>query len=222
MLKIYSKVKTLLPILNKTSAVVPRRYFSETPKWAPPTETPETTTPSTTDSDTGKDLEKIDDRDISRDDPSVTVRPAEQKPIEEQLRMFDEYAYKHMKKDVPEGFKLDIQPRNKDGSIKLDKKTQQMMDHYHILKDQQVYDEKLLGRPKGVLDFSDKTLTEKGYLNIDDAHDNGFIVSGTAYQGSLMLFPNQVFSWDVYNSADIRPHCFDMIEYMKPQISNFR
>ena len=115
-----------------------------------------------------------------------------------------------------------VVPRNKDGSIKLDKKTQAMMDHYHILKDQQVYDEKLLGRPKGVLDFSDKTLSEKGYLNIGDAHDNGFIVSGTAYQGSLMLFPNQVFSWDVYNCADIRPHCFDMIEYMKPQISKFR
>ena len=223
MLKIYSQIKTLLPTLPKLSALTPKRYFSKTPKSDLTTpEEPELQSPTLqTIEELSSGVQKIDDRDLDRDDPSQTYRPEEAKPIEDQLRMFDEYAYKHMKKSVPEGFKVDIQPRNADGSLKYDKKTQLMMDHYHILKDKQVYDEKLLGRPKGVLDFSDKTLSEKPPLNIDDASENGFTVSGVTYAGSLMLFPNQVFSWDVYNTADIRAHCFDILEYMKPSISNF-
>jgi hypothetical protein len=222
MLKIYSQIKTLLPTLNKLSAVTPTRYFSKIPKSDLPTPEPELESPTLkTIQELSSDVQKIDDRDLERDDPSKTYRPEEAKPIEDQLRMFDEYAYKHMKKSVPEGFKVDIQPRNPDGSLKYDKKTQLMMDNYHLLKDKQVYDEKLLGRPKGVLDFSDKTLSEKSPLNIDDASENGFTVNGVTYAGSLVLFPNQVFSWDVYNTADIRAHCFDMLEYMKPSISNF-
>jgi len=217
MLRIYSQLKTLLPTLNKLSAVTPKRYLSDTPQPQPPTPKSESTNLNTI-QENSSEVQKIDDRDLERDDPSQTYRPSEAQPIEDQLRMFDEYAYKHMKKSVPEGFKIDIQPRNPDGSLKYDKKTQLMMDHYHILKDKQVFDEKLLGRPKGVLDFSDKTLSEKPPLNIDNAGENGFTVDGVDYAGSLILFPNQVFSWDVYNAQDIRSHCFDLLEYMKPQI----
>ena len=43
-----------------------------------------------------------------------------------------------------------------------------------------------------------------------------FTVNDIWYPGSILAFPKQVFLWDVQNAADIRPHSFDIIEFIKP------
>ena len=50
---------------------------------------------------------------------------------------------------------------------------------------------------------------------------NGFFsVNDVWYPGSIILFPRQVFLWDVQTAADIRAHSFDIIEFIKPTPSN--
>lgn len=36
------------------------------------------------------------------------------------------------------------------------------------------------------------------------------------YPGSIMVFPTQIFLWDVQSAADIRAHSFDIVEFIKP------
>lgn len=51
---------------------------------------------------------------------------------------------------------------------------------------------------------------------------NGYFTIGdTWYPGSILAFPKQIFMWDVQNAAEIRPHSFDIIEFIKPTPSNW-
>ncbi|EGR32129.1 hypothetical protein IMG5_095250 [Ichthyophthirius multifiliis] len=44
-----------------------------------------------------------------------------------------------------------------------------------------------------------------------------FSVNNVWYPGSLLIFPNQVFLWDVQTAADIKAHTLDFIEFVKPR-----
>lgn len=48
----------------------------------------------------------------------------------------------------------------------------------------------------------------------------GFDISNINIAGSVILFPNQFFMWDVASVEDIRLHHFDLIEFIKPKPSS--
>ena len=43
-----------------------------------------------------------------------------------------------------------------------------------------------------------------------------FSVNEVWYPGSIITFPSQIFLWDIANAAEIRPHSFDLLEFIKP------
>jgi hypothetical protein len=48
--------------------------------------------------------------------------------------------------------------------------------------------------------------------------ENGrFLVNDVWYQGSLILFPRQVFLWEIDHPDQIRPHSFDIVNFIKPK-----
>lgn len=126
-----------------------------------------------------------------------------------------------MNKDIKAGFKVDIQPRDREGNLLLDRQTELDIKNYKILKKKNVYDEKNLGRPKGVLDFTEKCLMAKNIQMIDMMYDDGFQVGGVDYPGSVIVFNDQVLLWDIFNAWEIRPHSFDLLEFIKPTVGNF-
>jgi NADH dehydrogenase [ubiquinone] 1 alpha subcomplex assembly factor 3 len=46
---------------------------------------------------------------------------------------------------------------------------------------------------------------------------NRFMVNDVWFQGSVCLFPNQIFLWDVANAKDIRSHSFELVQFIKPR-----
>lgn len=166
------------------------------------------------------ETKKFDDRDIIGDDPSMTVKPQKFVSIEDELDKLNLDAYNLVKKrgDALKkgGIILNVQPRDKEGNIILDRDVQLKMDHYKMLKETEVYNEKQITRAKGVLDFTERSQMEKSHLNVEDMLDNGFVLNGVSYPGSIVAFANQVFLWDVFNCYDIRRHMFDVLEVMKP------
>lgn len=171
------------------------------------------------DADT-KQPKKFDDRDIIGEDPSIIVQPDKFVSVKEELEKLRMDAYdlskSHGDKLKKGGIIVDVQPRDKEGNIKYDRDVQLKMDHYKILKQNEVYNEKELQRAKGVLDFTELTQLEKKALNVEKLLENGFQLAGVQYPGAIIAFPNQVFLWDVYNCYDIRTHMFDILDVIKP------
>ena len=169
----------------------------------------------------GSEIELKDDRDENMDDASKIILPQEGTTIKEEQAKYDKYAYDLIKnRPKPTGFHIDIQSRDKEGNLLQDRKTELMIKNYEILKQKNIYDEKNISRATGVFDFTKKNLMEKGHQNIDEMFDNGFTINGVDYPGSVVVFPNQVFLWDVYNYEDIKPHCFEIMEQIKPITCN--
>ena len=51
--------------------------------------------------------------------------------------------------------------------------------------------------------------------------NNRFLVNDVWYQGSLILFPRQVFLWEIDHPDQIRPHSFDIVNFIKPKPCTF-
>lgn len=92
---------------------------------------------------------------------------------------------------------------------------------FKLTKPSDYYSSNIGERPYGVMDFSDTALIEKpGRLLVEGILDNGFKVSGIDFEGPVIIFPSQVFMWDVYNAEDIRSHNFELINFLKPRPGN--
>ena len=46
-----------------------------------------------------------------------------------------------------------------------------------------------------------------------------FNVSGIEINGSVIVFPQQLLTWDIASAEDIRPHHFDILKFIKPMPS---
>jgi hypothetical protein len=91
---------------------------------------------------------------------------------------------------------------------------------FKLTKPEDYYSSNIGEREFGVLDFADSTLIEKpGRLLIEGITENGFKISGIDFEGPLIVFPQQVFFWDVYDVEDIRSHNFEIIHFIKPRPS---
>jgi hypothetical protein len=93
---------------------------------------------------------------------------------------------------------------------------------FKLSKPQDYYSSNIGEREYGVFDFSDSTLIEKpGRLLVEGILDNGFRISGIDFEGPLIIFPQQLFFWDVYDVEDIRSHNFEILNYIKPRPGKF-
>ena len=89
---------------------------------------------------------------------------------------------------------------------------------FKLTKPSDYYSSNIGERPYGVMDFSDTALIEKpGRLLIEGLLDNGFKVSGIDFEGSVIIFPSQIFFWDVQNAEEIRNHNFELLNFLKPR-----
>lgn len=94
---------------------------------------------------------------------------------------------------------------------------------FKLTKPSDYYSSNIGERPYGVMDFSDTALIEKpGRLLVDGILDNGFKISGIEFEGPVIIFPSQVFMWDVYHADDIRSHNFELINFLKPRPGRFQ
>lgn len=77
-------------------------------------------------------------------------------------------------------------------------------------------------RPKGILEFYNETLSPKnGSLIIEEISRSGFTIGGAKFLGSLVMFRDQIFNWDIQDAEDIRGHVFDIVKYIKPRPGNY-
>lgn len=92
------------------------------------------------------------------------------------------------------------------------------MDNYTIKKPHQFYDPKANPNPtENVFTFHEENLLQTGGLiQIYGLASGYFTANDVWYPGSILVFPKQIFLWDVQNAADIRSHSFDIIEFIKP------
>lgn len=125
-------------------------------------------------------------------------------------------------RDTSEPFKVQSRER----PLLTDRPTRLHLRQFELLKEHEVAEHPLLDRPKGVLDFPDRRLSQKegrgcspGVIQITGASRHGFTISEADVNGSLVLFPRQMFTWDIASPEDIRPHHFDLLEVVKPQPS---
>mmetsp|Transcript_80699 Transcript_80699/g.94120 ORF Transcript_80699/g.94120 Transcript_80699/m.94120 type:complete len:249 (+) Transcript_80699:14-760(+) len=93
------------------------------------------------------------------------------------------------------------------------------LEKYKIPEQKTYYNPKDNPNPtRDVFEFSEDVLLKKEYMIQVFGLGNGyFSVNGVWYPGSILVFPRQIFLWDVPTAVDIRPHSLDIIDYIKPQ-----
>lgn len=120
-------------------------------------------------------------------------------------------------KDDSVPFKADSSEREFHRKMNLD------IAQFKLTKPEDYYSSNIGERPHGILDFSDTTLIEKpGRLLVEGILENGFKVAGIEFDGPLILFPTQLFFWDVHSAEDIRAHNFELLNFLKPRPGNPR
>ena len=101
-----------------------------------------------------------------------------------------------------------------------DRETKINIAQFNLAKPEEFYFQPGESREYGVFDFMDITLAEKpGFILIEGVYEEGFHAGGVDFKGSVIAFNKQIFTWDVANYDDIRPHTFDLIKYVKPRPS---
>eukprot|EP01016_Furgasonia_blochmanni_P055391 TRINITY_DN9256_c0_g1_i5.p2 TRINITY_DN9256_c0_g1~~TRINITY_DN9256_c0_g1_i5.p2 ORF type:complete len:274 (+),score=58.25 TRINITY_DN9256_c0_g1_i5:128-949(+) len=100
----------------------------------------------------------------------------------------------------------------------LKRDTKLPLDDYKLKKSSDVYDTRKNKNPTAdIFNFSEPVLNQKDYIVQVYGLSNGyFSVDDCWYPGSLILFPKQIFLWDVTSAADIRAHSFDILDVIKP------
>ncbi|EAR82134.2 Hypothetical protein TTHERM_01298570 (macronuclear) [Tetrahymena thermophila SB210] len=98
------------------------------------------------------------------------------------------------------------------------RETKLPIQNFQIAKDGQFYNPKSNVNPTiDVFNFSEEFLKKKQQVSQVYGLGNGyFSVNQVWYPGSVMIFPQQIFLWDVQTASDIRAHSLDFLEVVKP------
>lgn len=120
------------------------------------------------------------------------------------------------RRDATEPFK--VQTRNdRNKPLLTDRPTSLNLKQFEVLSPTDVNPKDHLDRPTGVMDFIDQRMALKnGNIVVKGVFPDAFNISNIIVFGGVLLFNNQLFSWDVTNGADIRAHHFDIVEVIKP------
>ena len=120
------------------------------------------------------------------------------------------------RRDANEPFK--VQARNdRNKPLLTDRPTSLNLKQFEVLSPTDVNPKDHLDRPTGVMDFIDQRMALKnGNIVEKGVFPDAFNISNIIVFGGVLLFNNQLFSWDVTNGGDIRAHHFDIVEVIKP------
>jgi NADH dehydrogenase [ubiquinone] 1 alpha subcomplex assembly factor 3 len=120
------------------------------------------------------------------------------------------------RRDAQEPFK--IQARNdRNKPLLNDRPTKLNLKQFEVLSPADANPKDDLNRPKGVMEFIDqRTALKNGNIVVKGVFPDAFNISNIIIFGGVLLFNNQLFSWDVTQGNDIRAHHFDILEVIKP------
>lgn len=139
----------------------------------------------------------------------------QQLDLEEKKKAIEVTSIKDQIKDETNPYEVTSSEREFHRKMQLD------IAQFKLTKPSDYYSSNIGEREYGVFDFSDTSLIQKpGKLIIDGILEDGFTVSKIQFQGPIIVFPTQVFFWDVYEAEDIRSHNFELLKFIKPRPSN--
>lgn len=117
-------------------------------------------------------------------------------------------------KDTSEPFKV----QQKDRKLLTDRPTKLNLKQFELLKASEMPDDSGLNRPKGVMDFMDHRFDNKdGILQVLGIYSNSLIVSGIQMRSGAIIFPRQLFTWEINKPEDIRDYHFNLLNIIKPK-----
>jgi hypothetical protein len=136
----------------------------------------------------------------------------QKRSIDEKKKAIEIETLKGQIKDDEEPYKPSSSEREFHRKMELD------IAQFKLTRPEDYYSSNIGEREHGVFDFSDTALIEKpGGLIVEGILENGFKISGVEFEGPVILFPNQVFFWDVHSVEDIRAHNFELLNFIKPR-----
>lgn len=134
------------------------------------------------------------------------------KNLDEKMKAIELDHIKSQIKDDTTPYKAQTSERDFHRKMNLD------IAQFKLSKPDDYYSSNIGEREYGVFDFSDSTLIEKpGRLLVEEILENGFKIAGINFEGPLIIFPQQLFFWDVYEVDDIRAHNFEILNFIKPR-----
>lgn len=142
--------------------------------------------------------------------------PSSQKPVIDLEAEALREEFVRQRRDPAEPFK--VQSRNdRNKPLLTDRPTTLNLKQFEVLSPTEANPNDHPDRPKGVMDFIDQRMALKnGNLVVKGVFPDAFNVSNIIIFGGVLLFNNQLFSWDVTQGNDIRTHHFDILQVIKP------